>query len=222
MTAPIQPAPREVRRPATSRTVEITVDGTKVAVPEGATILDACKALRVDTPTLCYAENLTPVNVCRVCVVELEGSRVLVPSCSRKAEPGMVVKTDSERVRTSRKVVLELLGSSVDLSTTPCLAQWHERYGADAGRFGPGTPAAEAGARDHTHPGHHTTPTARGRRPSHSRRRSTTSCSCATTGSACSATSASRRAGPTRRTRSRSRSPGAGSPRGSRPSSTRR
>ena len=60
-----------------------------------------------------------PANACRVCVVEVEGARVLVPSCSRKVEPGMVVQTDSERVRHSRKMVLEFLGSSVDLSITP-------------------------------------------------------------------------------------------------------
>ena len=64
--------------------------------------------LGIETPTLCYLENLTPVNVCRVCVVELEGARTLVPACSRKAEPGMIVKTDSERVRLSRRLVLEL------------------------------------------------------------------------------------------------------------------
>ena len=75
--------------------VEITVDGETVTVPEGATILDACRRAGLDTPTLCWAENLTPVNVCRVCVVEVEGSRVLVPSCSRPVEEGMVVATDS-------------------------------------------------------------------------------------------------------------------------------
>ena len=69
----------------TVRTIELTIDGEAVRVPEGATILDACKAKGVATPTLCYAENLTPVNVCRVCVVELEGARTLVPSCSRRA-----------------------------------------------------------------------------------------------------------------------------------------
>ncbi len=58
--------------------------------------------LGIDTPTLCFLESLTPVNVCRVCVVELEGSRTLVPACSRKVEPNMSVKTDSERVRLSR------------------------------------------------------------------------------------------------------------------------
>ncbi len=97
-----------------ARAVELTVDGAKVSVREGATLLDACKVAGVATPTLCFAENLTPVNVCRVCVVELQGARTLVPACSRRAEPGMVVQTDSERVRLSRRLVLELLASSVD------------------------------------------------------------------------------------------------------------
>src|SRR5213075_3508308 len=101
-----------------------------LSVPEGTTILDACRRMNIDTPTLCYLETLTPVNVCRVCVVEVEGSRVLVPSCSRKVEPGMIVHTDSERVRTSRRMVLELLGSSVDLSTAPAALEYIERYDA--------------------------------------------------------------------------------------------
>ena len=81
------------------RLVDVEIDGVQVRVPEGATLLDACRAQGIDTPTLCYLENLTPVNVCRVCVVEVEGSRTLVPSCSRKAEPGMKVHTDSDRVQ---------------------------------------------------------------------------------------------------------------------------
>src|SRR6201997_4795627 len=98
------------------RLIEIEIDGEIVRAPEGTTILDSLRRRGVDTPTLCYLENLTPVNVCRVCVVEVEGSRVLVPSCSRKAEPGMKVHTDSERVKTSRKMVLEFLASSADIS----------------------------------------------------------------------------------------------------------
>ena len=57
--------------------------------------------------------------MCRVCVVEVTGSRVLVPACSRRVEPGMEVQTDTERVRHSRRMVLELLGSAVDLSLAP-------------------------------------------------------------------------------------------------------
>ena len=116
--------------------VHVEIDGKRVTVPDGATLLDACRVADVDTPTLCYLENLTPVNVCRVCVVELEGSRTLVPSCSRRAENGMQVKTDSERVRLSRKVVLELLASSVDVSLAADLQRQMRRYQAQPERFG--------------------------------------------------------------------------------------
>src|ERR1041385_6890614 len=75
--------------------VEITIDGQSVFVRQGATLLEAIRQQGGSVPTLCYLENLTPVNVCRICVVELEGSRTLVPSCSRKAEAGMKVRTDS-------------------------------------------------------------------------------------------------------------------------------
>src|SRR5215468_10348859 len=104
---------------STKRVVELTIDGMPVRVPEGTTLLEACRLQQLPTPTLCYLENLTPVNVCRVCVVELEDSRTLVPACSRKAEPNMSIKTDSERVRLSRRLVLEFLASSVDISTAP-------------------------------------------------------------------------------------------------------
>ncbi len=134
--------------------VTITVDGVPVVVPADSTLLEACNAEAIDTPTLCYVETLTPVNVCRVCVVEVEGSRTLVPSCSRIVEDGMVVRTDSERVRHSRKMVLEFLAGSVDLSTANGgLARWVERYDVDAARYGtPASPATDRGTR---HAGHH-------------------------------------------------------------------
>ncbi len=138
--APLIPVPRgpvpEVPRQPERSQVELQIDGTSVSVPEGATILDAARQLGIETPTLCFLENLTPVNVCRVCVVELEGSRVLVPACSRKVEAGMIIKTDSERVRLSRRLVLEFLASSVDVSTAPSLQAYMEKYGADSQRFG--------------------------------------------------------------------------------------
>ena len=121
---------------APKRIVELQIDGKPVSVPEGTTLLEACRQAAIDTPTLCFLENLTPVNACRVCVVELEGSRVLVPACARKAEPGMVVRTDSERVRHSRKMVLEFLGSSVDLSTALDAQRYVAQYDADPTRYG--------------------------------------------------------------------------------------
>src|SRR6266404_9936992 len=121
------------------RMVPVSIDGHDLQVMEGMTILDACRQLRIDTPTLCNLETLTPVNVCRVCVVEVEGSRVLVPSCSRKVEAGMKIHTDSKRVRHSRRLVLELLASSVDMSLcAPEVHGWMSLYGAQPQRFGPG------------------------------------------------------------------------------------
>jgi predicted molibdopterin-dependent oxidoreductase YjgC len=138
--APLIPVPRgpvPQAPPAPSRRhFDIQIDGKIVSVPEGVTILDAARMLGIETPTLCFLENLTPVNVCRVCVVELEGSRVLVPACSRKVEPGMVIKTDSERVRLSRRLVLEFLASSVDVSTAPQFPSYMARYAALPARFG--------------------------------------------------------------------------------------
>src|SRR6185312_10018409 len=111
--------------------------GEPVRVFEGATILDACRQLGIDTPTLCYGETLQPANVCRVCVVELE----------------------AERVRLSRKLVLELLGSSVDLSTTPVAPGYLERYDAEPDRFGP--PAPPSDERDAARAGRHIVPDGR-------------------------------------------------------------
>ncbi len=145
-------APFPVPKAAPVQLVTITIDGAEVSVPEGSTILTACNAAGKDTPTLCYGDTLTPKNACRVCMVELKGSRVLVPSCSRKVQAGMEVMTDSERVRHSRRLVLEMLDSSVDLSTTPRVTEWMERYNADSDRYGE---AGESLNRDVLEPGEH-------------------------------------------------------------------
>jgi NADP-reducing hydrogenase subunit HndD len=146
--------------------VTLSIDGAAVTVPAGSTILEAARSAGIDTPTLCYLEGLTPVNVCRVCVVEVAGSRALAPACSRRVEAGMEVRTDSERVRHSRRLVLELLGSSVDLSLAgPAvpdgdLARYAAQYGATPARFGPAARGAAAGERDARTPGEHREPAA--------------------------------------------------------------
>jgi len=144
---------------APRRLVDIEIDGETVRVPEGATILDACRAQGVDTPTMCYADNLTPINACRVCVVEVEGSRVLAPACSRRVEPEMKVKTDTERVRHSRKLVMEFLASSVDTTlASPDWQRWMGEYTADPSRFGVEMEPMTAGERDERWAGHHHAP----------------------------------------------------------------
>jgi len=81
---------------------------------------------------------MTAANACRVCVVELEGSRTLVPSCSRALEDGMVIKTGTERARHSRRLVLELLGSASELDRSgDQLDSWMRAAKAESDRFGP-------------------------------------------------------------------------------------
>lgn len=141
------------------RLVTVTVDGEERRAPEGATLLEVLDAAGADTPRLCQAENLSPVNACRVCVVEVEGSRPLVPSCARRVEDGMVVRTDTDRVAHSRRMVLELLASAHDLGRAGAdVERWTADYGADPTRYGPPGPPAAAGERGNRTPGHHATP----------------------------------------------------------------
>lgn len=114
----------------------IEVDGRPLAAERGDTLLQALRRHGLDAPTLCYHEHLTPAAVCRLCVVEVEGARTLAPACARRVEDGMRVRTDSERVRRARRLVCELLLSSVDASTAPELQAHASAYGADPGRFG--------------------------------------------------------------------------------------
>ena len=146
------PPPRSPRTPEAPprpqpATVALEIDGKALEVEAGATLLDACRAAGIDIPTLCFLATLTPANACRICVVEVEGARVLAPACSRRAEPGMKVHTQSPRVRLSRKLVLELLGSSVDLSTAPGLDELMREYGAAPGRFGAEAQRVESGVK---------------------------------------------------------------------------
>src|SRR5678810_718964 len=88
MSPTLIPIQRAERAPKAK--ITLTIDGRPVTAPEGMTIHDACAMNGIEIPTLCYLETLKPVNACRLCVVEVEGSRVLVPSCSRAVENGMV------------------------------------------------------------------------------------------------------------------------------------
>jgi predicted molibdopterin-dependent oxidoreductase YjgC len=141
--------------------VSLTIDGGIVSVPEGTTILAACATRGITVPTLCYLETLRAVSACRLCVVEVQGARVLVPSCSRQVDAGMVVFTRSPRVVHARRMVLELLGSSVDLSTAPGLAELMREYGCAPERFGPSSSREDGAHRDLAAPGHYDSPQTR-------------------------------------------------------------
>jgi len=88
--------------------IELTVDGKKISVPAGTSVFDAARLHNIEIPTLCHQQNEKPVGVCRVCVVDV-GARVFTASCVRPVEPGMVVTTNSEKVKQARSTLVELL-----------------------------------------------------------------------------------------------------------------
>ncbi len=89
--------------------VTIVLNGEEVSAREGLTILEVAEQQGVEIPTLCHSPDLTPAGVCRVCVVEVEGSKALVGSCHTPIRDGMVVRTHSSKVLATRRAVLELL-----------------------------------------------------------------------------------------------------------------
>ncbi len=140
--------------------VSAMVDGKTVEMPGGSTILDACRSAGVDLPTLCYGPTMTPANACRVCVVEVAGSRTLIPSCSREVEEGMEIETGTDRAEHSRRLVMELLGSASELDRVEDrVANWMAQAGARPDRFGPPGPETPRVAPT---PGHHGSPAATG------------------------------------------------------------
>ncbi len=118
--------------------IALTIDGEPITVTQGATILQAAAELDKTLPTICYHPHFTAPSLCRMCVVEVEKSRVLVQACSRACEDGMVVRTDTPRVQQARKTILELLHSAVDVSEAPEIQAYTREYGADSNRFGEG------------------------------------------------------------------------------------
>ena len=100
--------------------VTLKIDNKVVTVPEDTTILEAAKSVHIDIPTLCYLKDVNEIAACRLCVVEIEGHARLVPSCDNAVAEGMVVYTNSPRVREARRVNLRLLLSQHDTQCTKC------------------------------------------------------------------------------------------------------
>ena len=100
--------------------VNLTINNKAVSVPEGTTILDAAKSVGINIPTLCFLKEINEIGACRVCLVEIEGVERLAASCVTIAEEGMVVKTNSPRVRAARKTNLELILSEHNCHCTSC------------------------------------------------------------------------------------------------------
>lgn len=113
----------------------LTIDGQTVSLPQGTTILKAAESLGIHIPVICYHEACTSNALCRLCVVEVEGARLLQPACVVAISEGMKVNTRSERVERSRRTILEMLASSVDLSDSPTIQAFLEDYSAHPQRF---------------------------------------------------------------------------------------
>ncbi len=113
----------------------ITIDGQQVAHQPGQTILLAARQLGIEIPTLCHDDRLAPAGACRMCLVEVEGSRLMQPACHYRTAPGMVIQTTTERVGRNRKIILSLHAADTveDRGNVNDLAQ---SYGT-AGRWEP-------------------------------------------------------------------------------------
>ena len=92
--------------------IHLTINGKACTAPDGATILEAAKANDIHIPNLCFLENVHQYGACRICVVEVEGAKNLQASCMVKAREGMVVRTNSPKVRKARKMLYELMISN--------------------------------------------------------------------------------------------------------------
>ena len=115
--------------------ITITIDGQTLSVPRGITILQAARSAGAEIPTICYHEATTANALCRTCVVEIDGARVLAASCVAQVSDGMKVLTRSERVVRSRRTILEMLDSTVDLSDSPEILEMLAQYQAAPDRF---------------------------------------------------------------------------------------
>ncbi len=100
--------------------VNLTINGVKVTASRGATILEVARENGIDIPTLCYVDGLPPIGACRICVVEVEGSRTLVGSCHTPATEGMAVHTHSDKVVKTRRILIELMLASHPDSCLVC------------------------------------------------------------------------------------------------------
>ncbi len=116
-------------------TITLTMDGKELTIEEGQTLLEAARANGIDIPTICFHQATTANGLCRMCVVEVEGMRLLQPACIVQAGVGMKVRTRSERVDRARKTILEMLAATMDLSESEEIQVMVQEYGADVERF---------------------------------------------------------------------------------------
>ena len=125
-------------------TIKLSLDGNELEVHQGATLLDAAQQAGVDIPVICYHEATSPNGLCRICVVDVDGGRVLQPACVAECQADSKVETRNERVERSRRTILEMLNASVNLAEAPEIQAMMSEYVADETRF------PDANIREHT------------------------------------------------------------------------
>ncbi|HHY96055.1 MAG TPA: 2Fe-2S iron-sulfur cluster binding domain-containing protein [Firmicutes bacterium] len=116
--------------------VNLTIDGQKLQVPKGFTVLEAARLAGIDIPTLCHHPDQEEKGVCRVCVVEVEGSRTLQASCAYPVAEGMVVRTNTPLVRQTRRTIVELMLARHPADCLSCVRNLHCELQALADRLG--------------------------------------------------------------------------------------
>jgi NADH dehydrogenase/NADH:ubiquinone oxidoreductase subunit G len=116
-------------------TVTFLMDGKEITTEANKTLLEIARENGMDIPTICYHEATTANALCRICVVEVEGQRVLQPACIVEAANHMKVQTRSEKVIRARRTILEMLASTMDLSEAPEIQNMMYEYGASSSRF---------------------------------------------------------------------------------------
>ena len=101
--------------------VNLTIDGRQISVEENTTIMEAARSVGIQIPSLCYLKGINEIGACRVCVVELEGKDRLITACNNICEEGMVIYTNSPKVRKDRRTTVELILSEHDCQCVTCM-----------------------------------------------------------------------------------------------------
>jgi len=119
-----------------SEMIKINIDGRDIEVEKGISVLAAARKANIDIPTLCFLKEINAAGDCRMCIVQIEGRRGLVPSCNTMVEEGMVIKTNTPEINEARRVILDLILSSHNRTCLTCERNGNCELQTLAGKFG--------------------------------------------------------------------------------------
>lgn len=105
--------------------VTLTIDGEQLSAKDDESLLDVARQHKIHIPTLCHLEGLSDVGACRLCLVEIEGTTKLFPACTAKPQEGMIVRTNTERLKRYRRTIIELLASEGNHQCAVCVVNNH-------------------------------------------------------------------------------------------------